>query len=171
MRATPVPKNGPGRPRKFGRAARPVTITLPEDVLARLSSVDPDLGRAIVRLVEHRTGPALPAPRPAELATYGRHAVIVVTPVKALTRIAGVQLVPIGSGRALISLERSRSIPELELALRDAAALPAIGAHERQVLEAVADILRDARASRITTAEERKIIVLESRRSQRPPVR
>ena len=44
-------KAGPGRPRKFGRPSRPVTVTLPDDVLGRLHAVDNDLGNAIVRVV------------------------------------------------------------------------------------------------------------------------
>src|SRR4029453_1456562 len=92
-----------GRPRKYGRPSRAVTVTLPEDVIARLRRVDPDMGTAIVSLVDRPT-PARPhVIRPAELASYGRHAVIVVSPVKALKRLAGVQLVPLGSGRSLIS--------------------------------------------------------------------
>src|SRR5947209_12331588 len=114
-----ISRHGPGRPSKYGRPSRVVTVTLPEDVLAGLDKVDVDLGRAIVRLAERRKPHARPV-RPAELATYGNHAVIIVNPAKALKRLAGVQLVPVGNGRALISLERPHSIPELELAVRDA---------------------------------------------------
>src|SRR4029079_11482540 len=41
---------GPGRPRKFAQPSRPVTVTLPEDTLTRLGTIDADLGRAIVAL-------------------------------------------------------------------------------------------------------------------------
>src|SRR6185436_16436456 len=117
MKATP--KHGPGRPPKYGRPSRAVTVTLPEDVLARLSAVDADLGRAIVKLAERNGTPRVSRVRPAELATYGKHAVIIVNPAKALKRLAGVQLVPVGDGRALISLDRPHSIPQLELSVRD----------------------------------------------------
>ena len=154
----------PGRPRKYNRASRAVTVTLPDDVLERLGDVDTDLGRAIVAVVErhrpHRAGPL----RRAELSRYGSHAVIVVTPVQALRRLPGVELVPIGNGRALISLERGRTIPQLELNVRDALEQDDIKEPERQTLEAIADILREARLSRGVTLEERTIIVLESKR-------
>src|SRR4051812_35309425 len=114
-------KHGPGRPRKYGRPSRAVTVTLPDDVLTRLSGIDADLGRAIVAVVERSRTPAH-AIKPAEITTYGNHAVIIVSPVPALKRIEGVQLVPIGNGRALISLERTHSIPEFELELGDALA-------------------------------------------------
>src|SRR5690348_16391673 len=115
-----LPKHRPGRPPKYGRPSRAVTVTLPEDVLKRLSEVDADLGRAIVSVAEYGAPRKPRAIRHAELASYGSHAVIMVTPVKALKRIPGVQLVPIGNGRALISLDEAQSFPKFELHLRDA---------------------------------------------------
>jgi hypothetical protein len=140
---------------------------LPEDVLAGLGTVDTDLGRAIVGLAERHRKPRARAVRPAELATYGNRAVIVVTPAKALKRLAGVQLVPVGNGRALISLERSHSIPQLELSVRDAIEGGDMSAGERQTLEAIAGILRQARRSRGVRLQERTIIVLESKPRRR----
>jgi hypothetical protein len=144
-----------------------MTLTLPEDVLTRLRAVDTDLGRAIVTIVERTTKSRVPSIGPAEIAHYGNRAVIVVTPVKALKRIPGVQLVPIGNGRCLISLEPLRSIPQLELDIRDVLARSEASGTERNALEAIADILRGARVSRSTTLEERTIIVLESKRQRR----
>src|SRR5262245_1009915 len=125
-------KHGPGRPQKYGRPSRAVTVTLPEDVIVRLLALDADLGRAIVKAAEHR---ALPRPRiirPAELTSYGNRAVIVVMPVKTLKRLPGVQLVPIGNGRALISLDRPHSVAELELRLRDVCDRRLINGTERE---------------------------------------
>lgn len=158
---------GRGRPSKYGRPARAVTLTLPEDVLGQLRAVDPDLGRAIVKFVERRPARRVSATRPAEIARYGTHGVIIVTPVKPLKRLRGVQLVPIGNGRCLISLERSHSIPQLEIDIRDALAREGLTAVERETLEGIAGILRDARISHVATPEERTIIVLESRRKRR----
>ena len=156
-------KQGPGRPPKYGRPSRAVTLTLPEDVLARLGGIDPDLGQAVVKLVEDRPLRRAEVRRAAELASYGNHAVIVVTPVKALKRLPGVQLIPLGNGRALISLQSPHSVPQLELDLRDALAGVDAGP-ERATLEAIADLLKDARQSRGVRLEERTIIVLESKR-------
>lgn len=159
-------KHGPGRPPKYGRPSRTVSVTLPEDVLDGLGSIDADIGRAIVNLTERRRPHVRPV-RPAELATYGSHAVIIVNPARALKRLAGVQLVPVGNGRALISLEHPHSIPELELAVRDAIEHGNMSARERQTLEAIVEILTRARRSRGISLEERTIIVLESRRQRR----
>jgi hypothetical protein len=164
-------KHGPGRPMKYGRASRAVTLTLPEDVIERLCAVDDDLGRAIVALTERRANGRTPRVRPqtrqAEVTAYGNHAVIVVTPAKELRRLPGVQLVPIGNGRALISLEPPYSVPQLELDLRDAIERSGAPASERRTLTALADILRQSRHSKRVTLEERTIIVLESKRTRR----
>jgi hypothetical protein len=163
-------KHGPGRPMKYGRASRAVTLTLPEDVIERLHAIDGDLGCAIVALAERqaqsrRVGAAR-LHRP-EVAVYGNHAVIVVHPAKPLRRLPGVQLVPIGSGRALISLAPHYSVQQLELDLRDAIDRADTGPAERDALIALAGILRDSRRSRRVTLEARTIIVLESKRSRR----
>jgi hypothetical protein len=161
-------KHGPGRPPKFGRPSRAVTVTLPEDVLTRLGVLDTDLGRAIVTLVERRGARASGrVVKPAEIASYGHHAVIIVTPVNALKRIAGVQLVPIGNGRALISLERTHSVPEFELGVGDVLSQGEITEAERRTLEAIADILKQTRRSRRVMLEERTIIVFEMKRQRR----
>ena len=162
MRSRMSVGQGPGRPTKYGRPSRVVTLTLPQDVLARLGAVDDDLGRAIVTMVERRRLPRPRARLAAELASYGSHAVIVVTPVKALRRLAGVQLVPIGNGRALISLTSPKSIAQLELSLRDA--VDDSSPHDRPTLEAIVDLLRQARLTPGVSVEERTIIVLESKR-------
>ncbi len=52
-----APNHRPGRPQKYGRPTRAVTVSLPEDVLAWLRAVDADLGRAIVTLAERPGAP------------------------------------------------------------------------------------------------------------------
>lgn len=158
---------GRGRPKKFGRPARAVTVTLPEDILAKLSTVDPDLGRAIVAMVEGGVVSEPHAIRPAELASYGKQAVIVVTPLRALKRLPGVRLVPVANGRCLISLDHQYSISRLELEIRDAIERGHTDKTEHEALEAIADILRRARGSADLSLEERTIVVLEAKRSRR----
>ena len=171
MHALPMKtqRHGPGRPPKYGRPSHAVTLTLPEDVLARLRAVDGDLGRAIVTLTEHNGRPRARAVRPAEIAAYGSHAVIIVNPANVLKRLPGVQLVPVGNGRALISLDHRNSISQLELDLRDSLERPHVNRYERETLETIANILRRTRRSRGISLEERTIIVLESKRQRRRP--
>lgn len=152
---------------KYGRASRAVSVTLPEDVIARLSAIDADLGRAIVALAERHGKPRARPLRHAEIAAYGNHAVIVVNPAKELKRLPGVQLVPVGDGRALIALEPPHSVPQLELDLRDVLERGDVIGLERKTLEAIADILRQSRQSTRVSLEERTIIVLETKRHRR----
>lgn len=164
-RSRPAERGGPGRPPKFGRPSRAVTLTLPTDVLDRLAALNSDLGRAIVDLVEQHPRERAPRERAAELASYGRHAVIVVRPLPALARLTGVQLVPLSNGRALMSLAPNQSIPELELELRDA--IERVSGADRSALEQLANLLREARRSPAVSLEARTIIVVEVKRRRR----
>ncbi len=151
-----------GRPRKFLGRSSAVTLTLPDEVIAALRSIDPDLSRAVVRLAQ----PEL-ANRPhpfAELVVFGRRAVIVVTPTHTLEQRTGVSLVPLPDGRALISFDQPLTIAQLELLLRDALEDPQLPDADRRIFDAVADILRTARRSTGVALHQRSIIVLEAAR-------
>jgi hypothetical protein len=141
-----------------------VTVTLPHDVLSRLTAIDADLGRAIVMTVERVSHRRPRTPASAEVSAYGTHAVILVNPVRALKRLPGVQLIPVGNGRALISLDHPHAVSQLELAARDLIERNEVTPTERQTLGELADILRSARQSQRIAVEERTIIVLEPRR-------
>lgn len=153
-----------GRPPKFGRASRAVTVTLPEDTLARLEQRDVDLGRAIVALVDGDSRADSRAHPPAEIVAYGRHAVIFVSPVPALKNMRGVELIPVGRHRALISLAAPQTVPRLELEIRDVLEAGGLTPAEQAALEGVAAILREARTSADYALAERTVIVLEGRR-------
>jgi hypothetical protein len=155
-----------GRPRKYGRPSRAVTVTLPDDILARLADIHADVGSAIVNLVERKTTARVKPLRVAELTRYGKHAVILVTPIATLRKLKGVHLVPVGDGRALISLAPTTSIPSLELQVRDALESRQHQDRDREALERLADILRRGRAAGELTSEARTIIVL-ARRTKR----
>lgn len=156
-----------GRPPKYGRPSRAVTVTLPEDILARLASVHADIGSAIVTLVERKTPTRVPRVRAAEIARFGNHAVIVVNPSTTLRRLRGVHLVPVGDGRALISLTESTSISSLELQVRDALERMDPDSRDREGLESVADFLRRGRGERGFTSEPRTIVVLASKSNRK----
>jgi hypothetical protein len=154
-----------GRPRKFGRPARSVALTLPLDVIATLERHDSDLARAIVQLAA-KSGPDLAAAREAELSRYGRRAVIVVNPSRTLRRIPGVELVPLPSGRALISLDPTLTPEAFELRLRDALD-KGVPESDRAGVRHVVQVLTDARRSGGVRLQARTILVLESMRTRR----
>ena len=147
-----------GRPPKFTRPSRTITVTLPDDVLDALSGVDSDIGRAIVRLAlrqGHGHGQA-----GLEVATFGSRAVIVVSPTRALSGMAGVELVPLADGRSLIALDGGMSEAEFELAVRDVLDRQDVSPADRALLERLAVVLQDARRS--GTVVLRHILVLHA---------
>jgi hypothetical protein len=154
-----------GRPRKFSAPSRPVTLTLPLDVIAVLAAVDGDLSRAVVRIAQPRLA-RRPHP-PAELARFGRRSVIVVNPSRTLERRTGVGLVPLPDGRALISFEAATTPAALELRIADALEDPRLPKADRAIFEAVAAILKAARRSGAVMMRQPSIIVFEGR-SPRP---
>jgi hypothetical protein len=108
-------------------------------------------------------------PRPsAELASFGRHAVIVVRPSRTLERRTGVVLVPLPDGRALISFEESKTIPELELQLQDLLEDPQLAAPDRRIFEQISQMLREARRSAAVDVRRRNIIVFDTAHAARP---
>lgn len=155
----PAPKRG--RPRKFAGASKAVTITLPIAVINALSAVDGDLGRAIVRLAQPEL--ARTPHSPAELLTFGRQAVIAVMPSKSLEKRTGVCLVPLPDGRALISFEPTLSISALELLIEDALEDRTLPVIDRDIFQAIANILKSARRSKSVILGQRNIIVLKAR--------
>lgn len=154
-----------GRPRKFARPSRPVTVTLPIDVLDALIAREGDLSRAIVRMAHAELGRS-PHP-PAELVAFGRQAVIAITPSKSLEKRTGVSLVPLNDGRALISFANAMSVHELELMLQDALDDPTLPGEDRKIFQAIATILRTARRAADITLKQRSIIVLQARSASR----
>ncbi len=162
-------RRGRGRPRKFAGPSRAVTLTLPENVLEALADIDPDPSRAIVELAGHRRINGANGKPPAELATFGRRAVISIRPTPTLKDRAGIELVPLPDGRALISFDQPTTIAELELTIYDALDDKGLPADDRKVFEAIGAILKEARRSDDVTLLRRSIIVLESTVKRRSP--
>jgi hypothetical protein len=154
-----------GRPRKFTGPSRPVTLTLPLEVIDALSAIDADLSRAVVRLAQPELSRR--PRRAAELATFGRRAVIVVNPTRSLERRTGVGLVPLPDGRALISFDQPTTPAALELMIADALEDRQLPTSERAVFEGIVDILKNARRASNVSLRQSNIIVLEGHK--RPP--
>jgi hypothetical protein len=149
-----------GRPPKFAAPSRAVTLTLPEDVIAALTAVDPDLSRAVAQVAQPLVGSSTHPP--AELAVFGKRAVIVIHPSRTLERQAGLELVPLPDGRALIAFDQPMTIPQLELTLQDVIDRHELPPDDQRTFEAIADILRTARRSNTVAVRQRNIIVLEA---------
>lgn len=152
-----------GRPRKFSRPARTVTLTLPDDVIERLGRVDADLGRAVVRLAQsHEPASSTSG---VEVAAFGSRAVILVSPIRALAALPGVELVPIGDGRALIALDEQVTEQAFELMVRDRLDDNTLKVSDRELFAVLAATLREARAE--TRVTSRRILVLQAQSTPR----
>lgn len=153
-----------GRPLKFGRPARTVAVTLPEDVIDALRAADPDVGRAIVAMV----GAQWPAPRSSpprvpdvDVAPTGRRQSLIVVNPKSFPAVPGCALMQISADRAFIALEPGAGLADLEVAVIDHLARPQISAAQRAGLVALRRALRRWRKDSRVTVCERAIVVLE----------
>ena len=116
--------------------------------MAPLRAVDSDLSVAVVRMAQSLV-PDAPFAR-AELINYGGRSVIIVPRSQVLKERTGVELVPLTDGR--------------ELRIGDALADSRIEGADRDMFEALAEILKNARRSERVEVRQRNIIVLQSTR-------
>jgi len=141
-------------------------LTLPQDTIDRLQAVDSDLGWAIVKLVEGQGAGVLAAergeePSDVELVPIGPDQfLIVVRAHEAFASLPGVDLVPLGHGRAFLAFERHRSIEGLELALIDKLEDDRISLDDRARYAAFRDVLRSWRHDETLAFEERAIVMV-----------
>jgi hypothetical protein len=138
-------------------------VTLPEHVIDALASLDADIGRAIVRLAQPLL--AVRPHAPAQLTTFGRRSLIVVSPSRTLEKRTGIDLLHLPDGRALIAFEQPITIAGLELMIEDALDDPALPDADRETFSALGDILRTARRSGRVGLVQKSVIVLETGRT------
>jgi len=160
-----------GRPLKYGRPARSITLTLPEDTIAALRTRDRDIGRAVVALLPV-AAPAAARPPAVVLHQTASRAVIVIRPVDAVRRLRGVDLISLGDpDRALIAFTDGMTPAAFELQVLDLLEGPALAPAEREVVKQLAALLRQVRRTGRQRLSEATIIVLEdadrSRASER----
>src|SRR5262245_52778393 len=107
----PAANHRRGRPSKFGRPSQVVALTLPEEVVRGLRSIHPDLGWAIVRLVEKASTrkPATEKRQPdAELVTIADRRCLIVVNRTVFKRLPGINIIPLHGNQAFLSLEIGR---------------------------------------------------------------
>ena len=151
-----------GRPLKFGRPTRPLSISLPDDVIEWLESLDPDPAWAIVSLFEKaRTRHVPGAPRvPAELVQLpGKRALILVAP-DVFDGLQGVSVIRLSDGRGFLALQAGKGYADLELAVVDQIDAPGVSPERRRTLTEIRKTLRDWRQSGLVF-ESRSILVVE----------
>jgi hypothetical protein len=163
-----VKKPTRGRPLKYGRPARVVAVTLPEDTLDELRGIHPDLGRAIVMLVNAFTGTReIETNRPiVDYEKVGRRRSLIVVDRDAVKGVPGCDLIPLSDERAFLALPDGSSLPDLELAIIDRLADHNVTGRQREGLEALRRALMECRRADDVEVESRSIFVVE--KSARP---
>jgi hypothetical protein len=161
-----------GRPPKYGRPARLVAVTLPNDVVDWLASVDPDVGRAVVRLHDlmvARRGPRErdPAILRPELVDVGDGRALIVVNPDLVQGLNGVAAIPFGEARAFLALEPSWTKADLELSVVDALDHGIADTKRRVALTEFRDQLRAWRTDGALTLDTRTIIVVGKRAKRR----
>jgi hypothetical protein len=160
-----VPARGRGRPLKFGRRARLLALTLPDDVLRWLRTLHPDPAWAIVSLYERVARPPVrprAERRPAlELAQLSPHRSLIVVDARSFRSLPGVAVVPVAAGRDLLAFDEGHGIADLELAILDRIHDRTTPPEERRELGRLRRQVREWRRSRRLRFARRSIILVE----------
>ena len=160
MKTTDPRANNGGRPAKFGEPSRPVTVTLPLRILDRLSEIDSDRAKAIVKATESALGgPEAPTSPVRELPVSPDETLLVVADNRFLRRIPWLTLVEIAPGRHLLSLQSGVPVEKLEVTIGDFLDAPADATpSELDLLRQLLDHLRTPRRNRAVRHEEILVI-------------
>jgi len=156
---TPSSAGRRGRPLKFGRPAQLVTLTLPDDVVKWLTTVDADLGWAVVKL--HERSLKTEQKRQKHLADLvqlpGHRALILVEP-EPFQNLKGISIIPLADGRGFLALDTGKGVADLEIAVIDRLEAKGLAPAEKTALQFLRQQLRQWRQEG-TEFESRAIII------------
>ena len=160
------PNRKRGRPQKFGRAAELISLTLPADVIEWLTSLDDDLGWAIVKLHERATKPRAADRDVAHLVRFPGDRALILVQAALFKDMPGVSLIPLADGRAFLAMETGKGVADLELIVIDRIDDPRVDNAERAALNKLRLLLKQWRQEGIRF-ESRSIVVAHHRKG--PP--
>lgn len=139
------PNRKRGRPQKFGRAAELVSVTLPADVIEWLSTIDDDLGWALVKLHDKATKTRKPDFDVAQLVRFPGDRALIQIRAELFGEMPGVSLIPLSEGRAFLALESGKGVADLELAVIDRMEGKRVPPAERTALMRLRQLLKQWR--------------------------
>lgn len=151
-----------GRPAKFNEPSRVVTLTLPERTLDRLSTIDDDRAKAIVKATNaffsaEETTDTDPV---CELTIDKNRSLISVPNCRQLRSIPWLTLIEISPGRYLLSIRSGIPIEKLEVTIVDFLDEKAnITESERNILNSLLRHLRIPRRNH--TVQKEEILVID----------
>ena len=138
-----------GRPPKFDEPSRPVTLTLPASTLEGLEQIDPDRGRAIVKLTEAALRKNRKARPPVEIVEMvPGTGLLVLGPAPSLRKIPFLHLVEVAPARYLLALDSGHDFKSLELAIHDL--IEEMPVEEKSEHPLLLDLLKNIRRIRKT---------------------
>jgi hypothetical protein len=140
-------KNAGGRPRKFAEPSHPITVTLPENTLAKLSALDPDRAKAIVKCADMAAGGNRTGQEPINVVEVAPgKAIILVGPSNSLKRIKWLRMVQVAPFRYLLTIPTGTPVESLEVAILDTLEnLSGEEATERPLLESLKHLISHQR--------------------------
>jgi hypothetical protein len=160
-----------GRPLKFGRPSTLLAVKVPQDTVAALRKLNPDLGRAIVALTVRRAQ-QLARPRGAtpllKLVRLHRDHFVIVVDRTRVPPLPGIAMVPVNDSEALLAFQGAGALFELELAIREALDDDALDSQRRQSLAEARQQVRSWRQDGRLRAEIRHLVVMRRARALSP---
>ena len=152
------PNRKRGRPQKFGRAAQLISLTLPADVITWLTTIDDDMGWAIVKIYERATKARSADADVAQLVRFPGDRALILVRTELFKDMPGVSLIPLADGRAFLAMETGKGVADLELFVIDRMDDRAIAAVERTALNKLRQLLKQWRQEGVRF-ESRSIVV------------
>jgi hypothetical protein len=161
-------KNLGGRPPKFDEPSRPITLTLPESTLRELSHIDPDRGRAIVKLVKSTMcGNGVGHPLVEIVEIEANTGLVVTGPSQGLRRIPFLHFVEVAPARYLLALDAGNDFMSLEIAINDVLDdLPQDEKEERELIVQLLEEMRRLRKTGRVSMAEMLFVTLDGKHQQ-----
>jgi len=152
------PSRKRGRPQKFGREAQLISITLPRDVIDWLSTMDDDIGWAIVKMYERASKSRAKDTSVAQMVRFPGNRALILVRSDLIREMPGISPIPLTDGRAFLALDAGKGAADLELLVLDRIDDQKIRAEERDALIELRALLKTWRQEGIRF-ESRSIIV------------
>jgi hypothetical protein len=159
MKKTSTQGKSSGRPRKFEGPSRVVTLTLPEDTIARLQRIDEDRAKAIVMATEIAAPPGGASEAMVDLVQVAPNlGMLTVSCHDCLKSIPGLRLVRAAPNQWLIVLPSGTPLSDIEIALADQ--LETRGEHSAGDHQVMAQLLQHIRSYRRSKRVEKAEVLL-----------
>ena len=152
------PSRKRGRPQKFGREAHLISITLPRDVIDWLSTMDDDIGWAIVKMYERASKSRARDTSVAQMVRFPGNRALILVRSDLIREMPGISPIPLTDGRAFLALDAGKGAADLELLVLDRIDDQKIRPEERDALIELRALLKTWRQEGIRF-ESRSIIV------------